>query len=93
MSLVWHHNHRPNRCGERAVGSEGRGMSTTTQPSATPHRIADYEIDRWTSANQVSTVGSYLMAVSVLIFLWNVLVSIRRGPPSSRDASQLTSPA
>jgi cytochrome c oxidase subunit I len=50
-----------------------------------PRRIADYEIDRWTSANQVSTVGSYLMAVSVLIFLWNVLVSIRRGQPAGDD--------
>jgi cytochrome c oxidase subunit I len=50
-----------------------------------PRRIADYEIDRWTSANQVSTVGSYLMAVSVLIFLWNLVVSIRRGEPAGDD--------
>jgi cytochrome c oxidase subunit 1 len=50
-----------------------------------PRRIADYQIDRWTSANQLSTAGSYLMAVSVLIFLWNVVVSLRRGQPSGDD--------
>jgi cytochrome c oxidase subunit 1 len=50
-----------------------------------PRRIADYDIDRWTSANQLSTAGSYLMAVSVLIFLWNFLVSLRRGQPAGDD--------
>jgi cytochrome c oxidase subunit I len=50
-----------------------------------PRRIADYQIDRWTSANQVSTAGSYLMAVSVLIFIWNFVISIRRGEPAGDD--------
>jgi cytochrome c oxidase subunit I len=50
-----------------------------------PRRIADYQTTRWTSANQVSTAGSYLMAVSILVFLWNFLVSIRRGEPAGDD--------
>ena len=37
------------------------------------------------TANQASTAGSYLMAVSVLIFLWNVVISIRRGQPAGDD--------
>jgi cytochrome c oxidase subunit 1 len=32
-----------------------------------------------------STAGSYLMAVSILIFLWNFLASIRRGRPAGAD--------
>jgi cytochrome c oxidase subunit I len=50
-----------------------------------PRRIADYTIDRWTSANQVSTAGTYLMAVSILVFLWNFWRSIRRGEPAGDD--------
>jgi cytochrome c oxidase subunit 1 len=50
-----------------------------------PRRIADYDIQRWSSANQASTAGSYLMAVSVLIFLWNVVISLRRGQPAGDD--------
>jgi cytochrome c oxidase subunit 1 len=33
----------------------------------------------------VSTAGSYLMAVSVLIFLWNVVISLRRGQLAGDD--------
>jgi cytochrome c oxidase subunit 1 len=50
-----------------------------------PRRIADYQITRWTSANEVSTVGSYLLGVSVLLFLWDFLMSVRRGRPAGDD--------
>src|SRR5215213_1551255 len=50
-----------------------------------PRRIADYEIDRWTSANLISTIGAFLTGLSVLIFIWNFLVSIRRGQPAGDD--------
>jgi cytochrome c oxidase subunit 1 len=50
-----------------------------------PRRIADYQITRWTSANQASTAGSYLMAISILLFVWNFLVSIRRGRQAGDD--------
>jgi heme/copper-type cytochrome/quinol oxidase subunit 1 len=50
-----------------------------------PRRIADYEIPRWTTANQISTAGAFLTGVSVLIFIWNFFVSIRRGTPAGDD--------
>jgi cytochrome c oxidase subunit 1 len=50
-----------------------------------PRRIADYQIERWTSANLASTVGAFLTGVSVLLFLWNFVVSIRRGDRAGDD--------
>jgi cytochrome c oxidase subunit I len=50
-----------------------------------PRRIADYQIDRWTPANAASTAGAFLTGVSVLIFLWNFAVSIRRGREAGND--------
>ena len=50
-----------------------------------PRRIADYRIERWGSANLASTVGAFLTGVSVLIFLWNFVVSIRRGQEAGGD--------
>jgi cytochrome c oxidase subunit 1 len=50
-----------------------------------PRRIADYEIERWAPANLISTVGAVLTGVSVLIFIWNFFVSIRRGQPAGDD--------
>jgi cytochrome c oxidase subunit 1 len=41
-----------------------------------PRRYADYlPSDGWTQANQVSTVGAFLLASSTLPFLWNVYKS------------------
>jgi cytochrome c oxidase subunit 1 len=38
-----------------------------------PRRIADYlPSDGWTTLNEVSTIGSYILAISTLVFLWNV---------------------
>jgi cytochrome c oxidase subunit 1 len=50
-----------------------------------PRRIADYSIERWEPANLASTVGAFLTGVSVLLFIWNFLVSIRRGAPAGDD--------
>ena len=50
-----------------------------------PRRIADYRvIDGWTFLNQVSTVGAFLLGVSMLPFLWNVWVS-RNAPLVNTD--------
>jgi cytochrome c oxidase subunit I len=41
-----------------------------------PRRVADYTAaDGWTTANTVSTVGAFVVGLSVLVFLANVLVS------------------
>jgi cytochrome c oxidase subunit I len=50
-----------------------------------PRRIADYQIERWEPANMASTIGAVLTGVSVVFFLWNFLVSIRRGAPAGDD--------
>jgi cytochrome c oxidase subunit 1 len=50
-----------------------------------PRRIADYlPSDGFTTLNQVSTVGAFLLASSVLPFLYNVYIS-RRGPLVETD--------
>jgi cytochrome c oxidase subunit 1 len=54
--------------------------------SGMPRRIADYSgIDRWTPLNLVSTVGAALTALSILPFVWNVFVSLRKGQLAGDD--------
>jgi cytochrome c oxidase subunit 1 len=50
-----------------------------------PRRVADYQIERWGPANLASSVGALLTGISVLFFLWNFAVSIRRGVPAGDD--------
>ncbi len=48
-------------------------------------RIADYlPSDGWTLLNQISTVGAFLLAVSMVPFIWNVWIS-RNGPKVTTD--------
>ncbi|QFQ01928.1 Cytochrome c oxidase subunit 1 [Corynebacterium urogenitale] len=45
-----------------------------------PRRYADYlETDGFTIYNQVSTIGTLILAISVLPFLWNIFKSYRYG--------------
>jgi len=49
-------------------------------------RIADYAPDLgWTHLNELATLGSYVMAVGVLLFVWNVVESARRREPAGDD--------
>jgi cytochrome c oxidase subunit 1 len=42
-------------------------------------RIADYSPNAgWTELNFLSTIGAFLIAASVLPFLWNVFVTLRK---------------
>ncbi|HUX72108.1 MAG TPA: cytochrome c oxidase subunit I [Cellulomonadaceae bacterium] len=46
-----------------------------------PRRIADYSPqDGFTTLNQISTVGAFLLASSTLPFLWNVYTTWRNAP-------------
>jgi cytochrome c oxidase subunit 1/cytochrome c oxidase subunit I+III len=46
-----------------------------------PRRIYTYGADMgWNWVNLVTTVGSFLFGIGVLIFVWNVLKSYRHGP-------------
>lgn len=49
-------------------------------------RIADYPAARgWGTLNLVATIGSYLIAVGILVFLLNVAVSLLRRRPAGDD--------
>ncbi|MDQ3856504.1 MAG: cytochrome c oxidase subunit I [Chloroflexota bacterium] len=48
-----------------------------------PRRVYTYDnLPNYAWMNLVSTIGSYVLGVSVLVFVWNILVSLRRGEPA-----------
>jgi cytochrome c oxidase subunit 1 len=54
--------------------------------SGMPRRIADYASNAgWNDWNLLATIGSFLIAVSVLPFIWNVFVSLRNGKVAGDD--------
>ncbi|MGZ8475443.1 MAG: cytochrome c oxidase subunit I [Candidatus Limnocylindria bacterium] len=54
--------------------------------SGMPRRIADYSPDAgWTILNLISTVGAFMIAISVLPFLINVVASLINGEPAGDD--------
>ena len=60
---------------QHELGLRGcRGASTTTSRR-----------DGFTTLNVISTLGSYILAVGVLVFIWNVLRSLRHGEPAGND--------
>jgi cytochrome c oxidase subunit I+III len=51
-----------------------------------PRRVADYPAGLgWTPYNVVSTAGAYLFAGAVLLFLVNLVWSLRAGPPAGAN--------
>jgi heme/copper-type cytochrome/quinol oxidase subunit 1 len=58
-----------------------------------PRRIADYAPDRgWSFLNLVATIGAFLIAISLLIFLANVITALRKprtAPPDPWQANTL----
>jgi cytochrome c oxidase subunit I len=49
-------------------------------------RVADYPADAgWTTLNQVETAGSGVIALAILVFLINVVVSLRHRVPAGDD--------
>jgi cytochrome c oxidase subunit I len=52
-----------------------------------PRRIVHYaDNPGWASLNLISTIGAFMIAVSVLPFLWNVFVSLREPRDAPDDA-------
>jgi cytochrome c oxidase subunit I len=52
-----------------------------------PRRIADYSPDKgWTGLNTLSTIGAYLIAVSIALFFINVFLSLRKPKDAPDDA-------
>ena len=51
-----------------------------------PRRIAVYASTAgWSQLNLVATIGSFIIAASMLPFLWNVFISLRSGEPAGDD--------
>ena len=51
-----------------------------------PRRIAEYSAsDGWTTLNRISTLGAYLLFVSVVVMLVNFYVSWRKPVPASAN--------
>ncbi len=51
-----------------------------------PRRIADYSSTAgWNDLNLLATVGGFIIAASMLPFLWNVFLSLRSGAPAGDD--------
>jgi cytochrome c oxidase subunit 1 len=51
-----------------------------------PRRVVTYrESDDFGVLNMISTIGSFILGVAVLVFVWNVIRSFRRGTPAGPD--------
>ncbi|MGH3111804.1 MAG: cytochrome c oxidase subunit I [Gaiellaceae bacterium] len=50
-----------------------------------PRRIYTYENGEWEGYNLTSTIGSWIMGVAILFFVWNVLRTSSRGPRVGND--------
>jgi cytochrome c oxidase subunit 1 len=51
-----------------------------------PRRVADYSpADGWQGLNTVSTIGAWVIALSVVVFLVNVALTWLRGEPAGAD--------
>ena len=51
-----------------------------------PRRIADYSSSAgWNDWNLLATIGGFIIAVSILPFVWNVFVSLRNGKIAGDD--------
>ena len=54
-----------------------------------PRRVADYPADRgFDTLNALSTTGSGILALSILVFIGNFLLSMRKGKPAGDDPWQ-----
>jgi len=54
-----------------------------------PRRIADYQASEgWEGLNTLSTIGSYVVALAMLVFVVNLLVSWLRAVPAGPDPWQ-----
>ena len=52
-----------------------------------PRRIADYPATAgWTGLNELSTLGSYLIAIAMILFFVNILLSLRHPKDAPDDA-------
>ena len=51
-----------------------------------PRRVYDYPADAgWTGFNLISTIGSFLLGIGVMVTVVNVLISMNKGQKAGND--------
>jgi cytochrome c oxidase subunit 1 len=50
-----------------------------------PRRIYEYQNEDWEGYNLTSTIGSWIMGLGILFFIWNVVRTSRSGPRVGND--------
>jgi len=51
-----------------------------------PRRVASYpDLPWWGTLNMISTVGAFVLGLAMLVFVANVLISVRNGKPAGND--------
>lgn len=54
-----------------------------------PRRVYTYpDLPGWGWMNLLSTVGAFIMAAAILVFLWNIVISLRQGQPAGDNSWQ-----
>ena len=54
-----------------------------------PRRVYTYpDLPGWGLMNMISTIGAFVLAFATLVFIWNVLVSLRSGAPAGDNPWQ-----
>lgn len=54
-----------------------------------PRRVYTYpDLPGWGLFNLISTVGALIMALAIAVFLWNIVISLRRGQPAGDNPWQ-----
>jgi heme/copper-type cytochrome/quinol oxidase subunit 1 len=41
-----------------------------------------YDMPYWGAMNLISTIGALILGLSVLVFIWNILASLKHGKPA-----------
>ncbi|MEJ2635446.1 MAG: cbb3-type cytochrome c oxidase subunit I [Calditrichia bacterium] len=51
-----------------------------------PRRVYTYpDMPGWAWMNMVSSIGAFVLGISVLVFLWNLFISLRQGKPAGNN--------
>jgi cytochrome c oxidase subunit I len=53
--------------------------------SGMPRRIATWDDNRWSTYNELSTIGSFVLGIGVLMVVWNCVRSLRAGRVAPND--------
>jgi heme/copper-type cytochrome/quinol oxidase subunit 1 len=51
-----------------------------------PRRVYTYpDLPGWSIWNLISTIGAFILLVAMLVFAWNIIISLRNGRPAGNN--------